>query len=221
MRIAGDLREAIITGALAPGERLREVALAQQFGISRVPVREALRELATDGYVQLRPNAGARVAEPEHEDMRVLFDMRIVLETSTTRTAAERAARLTSPQGDPEWAAAWEAAHEILRAGDDAISADRPEELAALNVRFHNALGALSGRASFTSLLRQLTGRTQWMHALAPAHVRHRGDAAWNEHREILEHIGRGNAREASELMSRHLERSRNAFLASRTPEQA
>lgn len=226
LQIAEALREAIITGALAPGERLREVALASRFSTSRVPVREALRELAGDGYVELRPNAGARVAETTAADVQVLFDMRIVLEASLARSSAERAAqdaaRSTSPgaagpRGGGEDAtrkAALAAVREILAAGDAAIAEGRNEQLAALNLRFHNALGALSGRPGFTGLLRQLTGRTQWLHALAPAHLHQRGDAAWHEHWDILEHIESGEGERAAALMTRHLERSRDALLA-------
>ena len=224
LQIAESLREAIITGALAPGERLREVALATQFSTSRVPVREALRELTADGYVELRPNAGARVAQTTAADVQVLFDMRIVLEASLARSAAEGAPTAPTsddaaegPGGgvaDPARDAAREAVREILAAGDAAIAAGDNEQLAALNLRFHNALGLLSGRTGFTGLLRQLTGRTQWLHSLTPAHLHQRGDAAWHEHWDILAHIESGEADRAAALMTRHLERSRDALMA-------
>lgn len=227
LQIAESLREAIITGALAPGERLREVALATQFSTSRVPVREALRELTADGYVELRPNAGARVAQTTAADVQVLFDMRIVLEASLARSAAEVAAAGAPGPGaaavgatvdggaeDAARAAALDTVREILAAGDAAIAEGRNEQLAALNLRFHNALGGLSGRAGFTGLLRQLTGRTQWLHSLAPAHLHQRGDAAWHEHWDILEHIESGEGDLAAGLMTRHLERSRDALMA-------
>lgn len=219
VRIADELRESIITGGILPGERLREIALAERFGHSRVPVREALRELAADGYVELRPNAGARVAEPPQADVGVLFDLRIVLESSIAASAAERAARRAGSEAaaaeDAEWEAHWQAARAMLEAGDQAREAGRIQELATWNVRFHNALGALSGRTGFTALLRQLTGRTEWLHAATPRHVLHRGDQAWCEHWQILEHIGAGEAAAAGELMSSHLERSRSTLLAS------
>lgn len=218
MTILDALRGEIITGTIRPGERLRELSLAERFGSSRVPVREALRELAADGYVEIRPNAGAKVAEPPHADVRVLFDMRMALEIATTHSAAERASVIDRTEVRSEWATAWSTTEEILEAGDEAIASGDTEILATLNVRFHNAIGVLSGRTGLTSLLRQLTGRTEWLHASAPQHLERRGGGAWSEHWEILDQIGRGNTSQAADLMSRHLENSRNGYLGSTSP---
>lgn len=83
------LRDAIISGELAPDEPLSEAALAQRFDVSRTPVREALARLASDGLVRNIPNRGSRVAGISLSDVRELFQMREVLEGLAARLAAQ------------------------------------------------------------------------------------------------------------------------------------
>ncbi|HEU4568713.1 MAG TPA: GntR family transcriptional regulator [Marmoricola sp.] len=84
------LRAAILGGEVAPGERLGEVELAEQLGVSRTPVREALRRLAADGLVEVLPNRGARVAQWTTEDLEEIYDLRAMLESHGAARAAER-----------------------------------------------------------------------------------------------------------------------------------
>jgi DNA-binding GntR family transcriptional regulator len=83
------LRAAILGGEVAPGERLGEVELAEQLGVSRTPVREALRRLAADGLVEVLPNRGARVAQWTTEDLEEIYDLRAMLESHGAARAAE------------------------------------------------------------------------------------------------------------------------------------
>nr|WP_246344818.1 GntR family transcriptional regulator [Conexibacter arvalis] len=85
------IRELILTGAIAPGERLGQVELAEQLGISRTPVREALRRLAGEGLVTARTNHGFRVAEIGIEEVMRRLEIRLLLEPGVARLAAERA----------------------------------------------------------------------------------------------------------------------------------
>ena len=84
------LRAAILSGEVAPGDRLGEVELAEQLGVSRTPVREALRRLAADGLVEVLPNRGARVAQWTTEDLEEIYDLRAMLESHGAARAAER-----------------------------------------------------------------------------------------------------------------------------------
>lgn len=79
-RVANDIREAIIEGRLEPGERIGQLALAERFGTSRLPVREALRLLHNEGLVSLKPNAGARVASLTVAELTEVYLMRERLE---------------------------------------------------------------------------------------------------------------------------------------------
>lgn len=85
-----ELRAFLQSGALGPGDRLGEVELAERFGISRTPVREALRRLAADGLVEISPNRGARVIEWSLQEMQEIFELRAMLEGKGAEWAATR-----------------------------------------------------------------------------------------------------------------------------------
>jgi DNA-binding GntR family transcriptional regulator len=84
------LREAIISGELKPGERLMEVKLAEKMGVSRTPVREAIRKLELEGLVSMLPRKGAHVAELSAKDIMDVLEVRATLDGMATSLAAER-----------------------------------------------------------------------------------------------------------------------------------
>lgn len=89
-RIARDLEAEILRGDLTPGQRLDEAALAERFAVSRTPVREALRVLATSGLIELRPRIGAVVARPTVSEVMEVFELVAELEAVASRLACER-----------------------------------------------------------------------------------------------------------------------------------
>jgi DNA-binding GntR family transcriptional regulator len=89
-RIADLILQAIFDGSLAPGQPLRQADLAAQFGVSRIPLREALRQLEADGFVAFHSYRGATVALLDPEEVRDLYDIRIVLESRVLRLAIPR-----------------------------------------------------------------------------------------------------------------------------------
>ncbi|HZX69006.1 MAG TPA: GntR family transcriptional regulator, partial [Candidatus Elarobacter sp.] len=89
-----ELREAILTGRYAPGARLVQDDLAEAFGVSRIPLREALRRLEGEGLVLISPNRGAVVRTLAPKDVVDLYDLRLALESLALRRAAERYADL-------------------------------------------------------------------------------------------------------------------------------
>src|SRR5690606_7315048 len=95
--IARQVREAILDGRLSPGTRVRQEALARRFGVSRIPVREALRQLESEGLVTLVPHSGARVARLDLAEHLELYRIREALEPVA---AAESAPNLTDDQLD-------------------------------------------------------------------------------------------------------------------------
>lgn len=84
------LRQAIITGEFAPGERLMEIALAEKLGVSRTPVREAIRKLELEGLVVMIPRKGAEVAQITEKDLRDSLEVRCNLEELSVKLACER-----------------------------------------------------------------------------------------------------------------------------------
>src|ERR1700754_1556793 len=89
-RVRDLLEEAILEGELKPGERLRAEALAQRFGTSRTPIREALLQLEAQGLVEVEPNRGAVVRSFDRDDLRDLYEVRALLEPKAAARAAER-----------------------------------------------------------------------------------------------------------------------------------
>lgn len=88
--VCAELRSRILSGALAPGQRLVEEALAATFGVSRNPVREALRVLAAEGLVEVLPRRGATVSLLTAEEAQELFDLRLAVEGVAARIAARK-----------------------------------------------------------------------------------------------------------------------------------
>ena len=100
------LREAIITNALAPGTRLRADALARQLGVSKTPVREALRKLQAEELIAMQPGSGLSVKVLSEQELFDIYYIREALEGMAARLAAETAARLTCPSCatySPRW----------------------------------------------------------------------------------------------------------------------
>src|SRR5262245_56278227 len=79
-RVTNEIRDLILNGELAPGERIRQEALAERFGTSRIPVREALRQLESEGLVSLVPNSGASVAKLDLNECLEIYKIRELLE---------------------------------------------------------------------------------------------------------------------------------------------
>ncbi len=205
------IRRDIIFGALAAGSRVTEAALASKYGVSRVPVREALRALEAEGFVESRPYAGSTVAEIPLDDAEDLFAVRGVIESTIARRAARRAAeQFAGDAPSSRWWTARRALTDILDAGDRAVAADALAELPELNIRFHLGVAELSGSASLAALLRQISGKIEWLYAVD---VDHRGRQSWGEHRAIMAAIDAGNEPDAGRLMSGHVDSSRRGYL--------
>lgn len=132
MRLQDDvlavLRDAILGGQFAPGERLSEVALADQLEVSRGPVRVALAQLAHEGIVTIEPHKGASVPLMSREDVEEIYTLRLALETLAARRAVHR-----SEAADHE---ALSAAMTVIR---DALASGDRRAIADADLQFHDA----------------------------------------------------------------------------------
>lgn len=206
------VRRDIILGVLQPGTRITEVALAERYGVSRIPVREALRGLESEGFVLSRPNAGSTVAPIPVDDADDLFAVREAIEIATARRAAKRARALFDLDTPPEdWWRTRRMLAVILDEGDAAVDADTLELLPDLNNRFHLGIAALGGSPSLGVLLRQLSGKIEWLYA---SDEHSRGKRIWPEHRVILAAIDSGDQERAAQLMGWHVRQSRIGYLS-------
>jgi DNA-binding GntR family transcriptional regulator len=149
------LREDILTGVLAPGDQLVQESLAERYGVSRVPLREALKTLESEGQVVYFPHRGYFVAELSLADLREVYRLRGLLEDTALREAVP-----TLDDADIE---------EIVRLCDNVVEAASIDDvlgMAEANRRFHFALFDAAGMPRLSRLLRQLWEATDAYRAL-------------------------------------------------------
>lgn len=185
------LRDAITSGALRPGERLNQAELAKRLGVSRMPVREALRRLEAEGLVTLQPYRGAVVAAPSAHELREIYEIRIALEGLALRLAVPRMAADTLARMEA-----------TLRRMDD--EADSGTWL-ALNAHFHDLLYADSERALLLEHIANLRNKSDRFLKLFAAR-RDRTAHAQEEHWEILRACRERDAAAACRRLQAHLQ---------------
>jgi DNA-binding GntR family transcriptional regulator len=195
-----ELRQRIIAGRWPPGHRLVETQVADELGVSRNPVRDAFRSLASDGFVEVEPRKGARVTVMSSEAAADLFDVRGALEALAARLAAERAP-----------ATAILRLETIVTEGTAAVDAGTLDDVPAMNTRFHIALCEASGNPQLAVMMGPLRDRIQWLYA---ARVRERAPHSWAEHAAIVEAIAARDGDRARRMANEHIGRAKAAFLA-------
>jgi len=187
------LRERILSGDLPRASKLRQVSLAEEMGVSRTPLREALRRLAAEGLVDFSPNRGATVSELDFGDMRHAWAARVALEPGAARLAAERR--------DPDGIAAMREAIADQRSADG----ERGQSFSA-NRAFHLALAAASGNPHLTRFAEMLWVPRIGVPIYAAQAAEPAGPSAWaDEHERIADAIGRGDADAAERLTRAHI----------------
>jgi len=201
------LRQDIVNGTHTPGVRLTESRLCAAYDVSRVPVREALKQLEVEGFVESRAYAGVTVARMNADEAADLFAVRKTIEASTVRRCALR----FRPAAYDDEAAAFAERLEVLVATGCGM-ADSPDlsELPPLNTEFHLSLASFSRNTSMLSLLRQVSTKIEWLYAMD---VDVRGEHSWAEHRDIADAVRAGDAVAARRLMGRHIDNSLQGYL--------
>lgn len=200
------LIEAIAGGELLPGTRLRETELSDRLGLSRTPVREALRALEADGLVQHQPRHGAIVRQLDHAEVMELYEMRAVLEGTAARLAARMASEI-------EIQALRSLNSEFSEAGD-------PRTAAEFNRQFHDTLVGAS-RNRF--LLRSVEGLRKTMLILGATtmSIESRVEEAAAEHAEVISALEDRDGQRAERVMRSHIETAQLSRLRLRSLEQA
>jgi DNA-binding GntR family transcriptional regulator len=190
------VREAILDGELRPGETMSQVVLAQEMGVSRTPLREALRMLQGEGLVEARPNRRVCVAPISAGDLEELYAVRVTLEA--------QALRLAVPRMTPEDIARLEGS--IAEMAHYAEQRDLRRWLVP-HAEYHRRLTELAGER-FETLLAQLYDHAERYRRL---HIGS-GPSAWAvaDHRDILDAVKVGDAQLSAVLLASHL--SRTAF---------
>ncbi|WP_206045684.1 GntR family transcriptional regulator [Nocardia mangyaensis] len=192
------LRDDIIRGDFVSGQRLTEDTLAERYGVSRVPVREALRTLEAEGFASSRPYAGTFVAELTEAEAADLLEIRALLEP----LCASRAATRRSPEQLGRL-------KELTSLGQAAVRDGRLDELARLNSRFHEVLAEASGSALLAQLITQLSWKIAWVYAVE---LPRRAEDSWDEHEQICAALEAGDAERAHTVVAEHIAHAASAY---------
>ncbi|MFQ5692195.1 MAG: GntR family transcriptional regulator [Nitrospinota bacterium] len=198
--VAAEIREAVLTGRLAAGQRLVEKDLTATFGVSRTSVREAFKELEAQGYISLIPHKGAFVGEPTEEEIRDLYAVASVLEGLAARLAA---VRMTDE--DLARLRAITVSLETCRKEGDVDGYYHHNHL------FHRTFVEASGNARLLELVESV--RSQIVKTRILSHeVPDRLDQSMREHKGILSAFLRRDPVAAEKRVVRHLENQERAF---------
>ncbi|MEU6355592.1 GntR family transcriptional regulator [Streptomyces sp. NPDC047072] len=180
-RVLATLRQDIIAGRLRPGDRLVERELADRLGVSRVPVREAIRGLVAEGFVHFETPRRTVVRRLTPNDVKELFELREALEVYAAGLAAARA----TPQDLAE-------VQELLDQAAAATEAADAETITDVNSRLHDSIVAMARNSLLIEALEPVAGRLRWLT---------RRNEEWGqllvEHRELYEAIASGDPERA------------------------
>lgn len=195
------LRRSILNGVYAPGQRLKEMEISRDLGISRSPVREAIQGLANEGLVKIAPQKGAFVANLDATEVAELYEVREALEVMAVRLVTERAE--TTRIMDLE---------ELLEATRSSLdhqkSAGYPR-----NLDFHKQLSTLSGNRKLAQEVNEINSQLE-LARLRSAYKPGRAEQAYEEHLAILNAVRRQDPEGAVDAMREHLRNGKDNLLS-------
>lgn len=197
------IREAILKGNLKPGTRLKEIALANEMGVSRTPVRDAIRKLELEGLVVIEPNRGACVSEIARQELNDVLELRRGLEELAIQKACER---ITPAELENLEAAAEE--FSSLVSGRDL------KELAEADVHFHDVIYRASHNRRLVQILNNLR---EQMYRFRMEYLKDESSRKLldQEHHEILEAVRKGDAEAAHTCICQHIDNQYDMILKS------
>jgi DNA-binding GntR family transcriptional regulator len=196
--VVDSLRNAIITGELASGTRLIEDVLAEQFGVSRVPIREALRQLESEGFVSSERYRGATVSSTSTRDTLELMQVRRGLEVLAARQAAEHRGE---PLGDE--------LRSVVARGQEAGRQHQVDRLPPLIMEFHEVVAKASGNRQLQQMLHRVLQRIAWGFEMD---IEDRIDSSWADHSAVALAILSGSPVQAGYLMDEHIRKDEDIY---------
>lgn len=197
------LREAIISGKLEPGERLMEIQLAEEIGVSRTPVREAIRKLELEGFVVMIPRKGAYVAGISLKDITDVFEVRAALEALAAGLAAER---ITDEEIDK--------LDRSLVAYSEQTNQQNIDGIVETDTDFHDLLYKASRNERLMLIITHLREVIQRVRTVSLSQPGRSKDAV-EEHRQIVDAIADRNVELAQTLAREHIYNAENSMLNS------
>ncbi|MBE3574753.1 MAG: GntR family transcriptional regulator [Firmicutes bacterium] len=187
------LRQAIMTGQLRPGERLMEVQLANELGVSRTPVREAIRKLELEGLVVMIPRKGAYVSRMSTRDIQEVFEIRATLEGLAATLAVERA---TEQELDELQA--------LLGRIAECIARNDVKTMVEVDTEFHRQLFQCAHNSRLVQIMQNLREYVQRFRSTSLAYPG-RMKVALDEHRQVVQAIRRRDREQAQALAYWHI----------------
>jgi DNA-binding GntR family transcriptional regulator len=197
-----ELRSAITAGRLKPGSPIVEADLASLLGVSRTPVREALRRCELEGYLGRREKGRLEVVPPTREMVEQLFDIRITVEEYAARLASERISDAELAQLDA-----------LVEEDFRALGRARSDQLAELNGEIHGTVLKAARNRTLVLLMRSFEGRPHGLRVFAVGDIEDRRRFV-DEHRALVSLLRDGDADGAARLIRSHLGRARRLLLA-------
>jgi DNA-binding GntR family transcriptional regulator len=188
-----------MTFEFRPGDRLNEVAIARQFGVSRTPLREALNRLTADGFLTFSPKQGFFRRPIEVNEIFDLCELRLQIETGAARLAVER--------GSDEALAEFE---EFLNRATENLETKTVDELVQNDEAFHERIIALTGNAEMMRTLRNINSRIHYVRVDLKAPLR---ELKYLEHRAIVDALKERNAEKCVKLLYQHIEPRRDQII--------
>ena len=195
------LREAIRKGVLKPGERLMEMQLAEELGVSRTPVREAIRKLDQEGFVVMMPRRGTYVANMSIRDVNEIFEIRTALESLSNGLAAER---ITTEE--------LEKLQELLVQIGECIEEGDMDKIVATDIEFHDLLYRASRNSRLEGIVSNLREQLTRFRTLSMSYPG-RLEATLEEHRAMVDAIAKGDVEAARHAAEHHMEKSEQTLM--------
>ncbi|MBQ1876007.1 MAG: GntR family transcriptional regulator [Selenomonas sp.] len=199
--VCESLREAIRNGTLKPGERLMEIQLAEQLGVSRTPVREAIRKLELEGYVIMMPRRGTYVANMSMSDISDIFEIRSALESLSNGLAAKR---ITPDE--------LEHLQNLLVMLKPYVEQMDMEKIVELDIEFHDLLYHASRNKRLVGIISNLRDQLTRFRTLSMSYPG-RLEATMEEHKSIVDAIAAGDSEAARQAAEKHMENSESTLL--------
>ena len=195
------LRDAIITGEFQPGERLMEMKLANEMGVSRTPVREAIKKLEAEGLVIMNPRRGAQVAPINEKDLKDILEIRKALESLSCRIACGK----VNPDDIKHL-------RSINRAVAKAVRENDIPEIVERDVEFHDAINLITDNARLAKFLGQLKEHL-YRYRLEFIKNMENCNTIIEDHERIIEAIAQKNADVACKEIEDHIEQQERFIL--------
>ncbi len=199
--VAETLREAIVNGTLNPGERLMEIQLAEELGVSRTPVREAIRKLELEGFVVMIPRRGTYVADLSIKDINEVFEIRTALDVLAAGLAVER---ITEDE--------LEQLERLLVEIGELIETDDTDRIVEVDSQFHDVLYRASRNDRLVGIINNLREQFTRFRSIS---IQYPGRMVKSveEHRRLVEAIASRDTELAQQIAREHMENSEQTLL--------